>query len=277
MGQEAVGVATCACLRRDDYLVPYMSRSYLLGKGLDLKALLAEQFGRATGCNRGVSGESHVSDPNLRIIGRGGVLGGGYPIAVGLGYAAKMRGKGETVICQSGEGATNRGSFHESLNMASVWNLPIVFICENNYYAEFTPLFKQMKVADVSVRAQAYDIPGVTVDGNDILAVHEVMRDAVQRARDGSGPTLVEAKTYRWRGHYEGDPMAYRTAEELEEWKRKDPLQRFRDELLRRKALDQGPIDRIEKEVQAKLTEAINFALESPLPSREDVLTSVYA
>ncbi|MBI4294714.1 MAG: thiamine pyrophosphate-dependent dehydrogenase E1 component subunit alpha [Chloroflexi bacterium] len=277
MGQEAAGVATCACLKEGDYLVPYLSRSYLLGKGIGLKEFVAEIFGRTTGVNQGKGGEGHIHVPERRIFGMSGIVGGGFGISTGLGYAARMRDKSEIVVHQFGEGASCRGSFHEALNLASVWALPIVYICENNCYAEFTPQTGQMNIKDVSLRAKAYGMPGTTVDGNDVLAVYDVVSEAVRRAREGKGPSLVEAKTYRWRGHYEGDPMVYRTVEELEEWKKKDPVPRFRECLLGSKVFDQAQASAIEKEIAQELQDAVEFALESPWPTQEDIVVGAFA
>jgi len=278
IGQEAVGTAACACVTADDYVVPYTNRAFHVARGVDLKLLVAEIFGKTTGYCKGLAGEAHVAALDHKLLGMSGIVGGQMPIAVGLGYATKVKGKGEVVLCNLGDGASSQGCCHESLNMASVWDLPVVFVCDNNLYAEFTPQREQMNIEDISVRAQAYGIPGETVDGNDVLAVYEAVARAVERARAGKGPTLIEAKTYRWRGHFEGDPTRYRDPGELEEWKARDPIPRFAEKLRQMNILDDKKAEEVEKDVAAKVAEAIEFALEGPSPSRHDILSaSVYA
>jgi TPP-dependent pyruvate/acetoin dehydrogenase alpha subunit len=278
LGHEATGAALSVLLRPEDYLIPYhRSRVSMLGKGLDLKLLTAEIFGKTTGICKGKSGEAHIADAKLGILGTSGIIGGNIPIAVGVAYAVKLREKGGVVVCGFGEGGSCRGSFHESLNMASVWDLPVVFYCENNFYAEFTPQHMEMKIKDVADRAKAYAIPGIVADGNDVLNMVEVLGEAISRARKGKGPSLVEAKTYRFRGHYEGDPQDYKDPEEVKYWKQRDAVDRFQKKLLQGGILDPAKIEAIEKKVAEKIQEALNFAQEGPLPSREDILRDVYA
>lgn len=278
LGQEATGVAIGECLKKEDYLVPYFrSRASLIAKGMDLKGLTAEIFGKKTGVCQGRSGEAHIADPSLGILGAGGIIGSPIPIAMGLAYAARLEGKGQVVVCGFGDGATSRGSFHESVNMAAVMGLPIVFVCENNLYAEFSPTSVQMRIKDIFKRAEAYGIPGVGVDGNDLIAVYGVVKEAVDRARGGQGPTLIEAKTYRWHGHFEGDPCKYRPEGELEIWQKKDPLPFYQNELRAMKILDPQKVEEVEGRVRGLIEQALEFAFASPLPTREEIMEYVYA
>jgi TPP-dependent pyruvate/acetoin dehydrogenase alpha subunit len=277
LGQEAAGMALSVLLGPEDYLIPsHRSRHWMIGRGVALKILTAEIFGKTTGCCKGKSGEIHMADSKLGILGSSGIVGGNIPIAVGVAYAVKLRGKGGVAVCGFGEGASCRGSFHESLNMASVWDLPIVFYCENNLYAEFTPQHMEMKIKDVADRAKAYGIPGIVADGNDVMNMVEVLDEAIARARNGQGPSLVEAKTYRYRGHYEGDPQEYKNPEEVNYWKQRDPIENFQKKLLTGGILDQTKIDAVERKVQDQISEALKFAEEGPLPSRDDLLRDVY-
>jgi len=278
LGQEATGVAIGECLKREDYLVPYFrSRSSLIAKGLDLARLTAEILGKKTGCCQGRSGEAHIAEPYLGIIGAGGIIGSPIPIAVGLGYACYLTGKEQVVVCGFGDGATSRGSFHESINMAAVTHLPVVFVCENNLYAEFSPQAVQMNIKDIYKRADAYGIPGVSVDGNDLLAVYEIIEEAVQRARAGEGPTLVESRTYRWHGHFEGDACKYRPEGELEAWQKKDPLPFYQNQLMEMKVIDSAQAEEAENKIREMIEKAFEFAYASPMPTREEIMEFVYA
>lgn len=278
VGQEATGAVLGSVLKESDYLVPYhRSRSSLLGKGLDVKTLIAEILGRTTGCCKGKGGEAHIGVPHLGILGTGGIIGSNIPIALGIAYAIKLKKSDQVVACGFGEGGSNRGAFHESLNMASLWSLPVVFICENNRYAEFTPVERQMKIQDVAQRAAGYGIPGVVVDGNDVDSVYPELEKALKRARSGEGPTLIESKTYRIRGHYEGDPLRYRPKEELEEWKNRDPVIIMRSKLVEKQYLTGEEIEALEKDIEKEVEEAIDYALNSPFPAKEDILADVYA
>lgn len=277
IGQEATGVAISECLHKEDYLVPYFrSRSSLIAKGMNLSELTAEIFGKKTGCCKGRSGEGHVAEPALGMIGAGGVIGSSIPIGVGLAYAASLEGKNRVVACCFGDGATSRGSFHEAINMASAMNLPIVFVCENNLYAEFSNISIQTKIKDIFRRAEAYGIPGVMVDGCDPIAVYETMADSVERARKGEGPTLIEAKSYRWRGHFEGDPCEYRPKAELENWIKKDPLILYQNKLREMKIINSKKIDEAERQARDAIEKAIQFAFESPFPTLEEIKEGVY-
>jgi TPP-dependent pyruvate/acetoin dehydrogenase alpha subunit len=272
LGQEATGAGAVSCLRRDDYLVPYFrSRVSLLAKGMTVAAMMAEICGRTTGCSRGLGGEAHMADPDLRILGTGGVIGSPIPIATGIAYAARMRGAGEVVLCGFGDGSTSEGAFHEAVNMAAVMALPIVFLCENNLYAEFSGPGVQMRVKTIAERAAAYGIPGVTVDGTDAIAVRAAMRPAIERARAGDGPTLVEALTTRWRGHYEGDPQSYRPTGETERLRDRDGVATIRRQLSGAGLLDDRLVAQCEDEVRAEIDTAVEAAFSAPEPTLEDL------
>ena len=277
VGEEAIAVGVCAHLRDDDYITStHRGHGHLIAKGGDLKLMMAELFGKKTGYCKGKGGSMHIADVELGILGANGIVGGGIPIATGAGLSIKYRGTDQVVACFFGDGAANQGTFHEGLNMASIWKLPVIFVCENNHYGISFHQSKSMNVADIADRAAAYDIPGVVVDGNDVIAVYEAAEEAVKRARAGEGPTLIECKTYRHRGHFEGDPMVYRPKEEFEAWLEKDPLPRFEAKLLEMGILTKEKIEQIEKDIEAKLEEAIKFAEESPFPAPEELTEDVY-
>jgi TPP-dependent pyruvate/acetoin dehydrogenase alpha subunit len=278
LGQEATGAGAAIALRREDYLVPYhRSRVSLLAKGMSLASMMAEICGKATGCCGGFAGEAHMADPDLRILGAGGIIGSPIPIAIGLAYAARLRGAGEVVLCGFGDGATSRGAFHEAVNMAAVMSLPVVFLCENNQYAEFSPSSVQMRVKTVAERAAAYGIPGITVDGVDALAVNAVVAPALEHARSGGGPTLIEAMTTRWRGHYEGDPQRYRDPQEVEAALRRDGLAVMTGRLQTAGVLTAAALARFEAEVTAEIDGAVQAAFDAPEPTLEDLKRIVYA
>ncbi|MCD6453443.1 MAG: thiamine pyrophosphate-dependent dehydrogenase E1 component subunit alpha, partial [Dehalococcoidales bacterium] len=228
-GEEAIAVGSCATLNTDDYITStHRGHGHLIAKGGKTDLMMAELFGKRTGYCKGKGGSMHVADVDIGMLGANGIVGAGLGIADGAALAAKMRGTKQVAISFMGDGATNRGTFHEGINLAAIWSLPVVFIVENNMYAEITPITDTCKLANVSDRAVSYGISGKTVDGNDVLAVYETVAEAVAKARKGEGPTLIECKTYRWRGHFEGDAMTYRTKVEFEDWKKRDPIPRFR-------------------------------------------------
>jgi TPP-dependent pyruvate/acetoin dehydrogenase alpha subunit len=237
---------------------------------------MAELAARTTGYCGGKGGSLHMTDFDLGILGANGIVGGGIPIAVGAGLAFQQKREPRVALSFFGDGATNEGSFHEALNLAGLWKLPVIFFCENNLYGEGTPQNKQAPVADLAIRASSYAMPGVTVDGNDVLAVYEATKAAAERARSGAGPTLIEGKTYRQRGHYEGDPMVYRTKAEMDEWKGRDPVIAFRKRLLGEAGIPEAEIVALEKDVQARLDEAVTYAASSPKPAPETALAGVY-
>ncbi len=230
IGQEGSSTGVCSVLRPDDYLTTtHRGHGHVIAKGGDLKRMVAELMGRKTGYCKGKGGSMHIADFSLGILGANGVVAGGFPIIVGAGLSIKLRRTDQVAVCFFGDGASNRGPFHEALNMASIWKLPILFVCENNCYASTTKTSYACSVIDIAARAKGYGIPGVSVDGNDVLAVRSAATEAVARARKGEGPTLLENKTYRRRGHFEGDPQRYRDPAEVAEWERKnDPIVRFR-------------------------------------------------
>ncbi len=277
VGQEATAVGACAALEPTDVITStHRGHGHLVAKGGEPKYMMAELAARTTGYCGGKGGSLHMTDFNLGILGANGIVGGGIPIAVGAALAFQQRKEPRVALSFFGDGATNEGSFHEALNLAGLWKLPVVFFCENNLYGEGTPQAKQAPVADLAIRASSYAMPGVTVDGNDVLAVYEATKTAVDRARAGGGPTLVEGKTYRQRGHYEGDPMVYRSKAEMEEWKGRDPVSGFRARLLADARVAETEVVAIEKAVQLALDEAVSFAASSPKPAPETALAGVY-
>ena len=278
VGQEAAAVGACLALRPGDTITStHRGHGHLIGKGGDPRYMMAELAARSPGYCLGRGGSLHISDFNLGILGANGIVGGGIPIAVGAALSFAMRHEPHVALSFFGDGAINEGSFHEAANQAGVWKLPVIFFCENNLYGEGTPQAKQAAVSDLAVRAQAYGFPGVIVDGNDILAVYQATLQAAERARGGAGPTLIEAKTYRMRGHYEGDPQVYRAAEEIEAWKAKDPIPSFRGLLVRSGIFNDGELEEIEGSVFAQLDDAVRFASSAPKPEIKDALAGVYA
>ena len=278
LGQEACAAGVCAALRADDTIVTtHRGRGHFIAKGMPLRPMMAEMFGRATGIGGGRGGEMHAADPSVGILGGNGIVGGGIPLAVGAAYASVLDGLDRVSVAFFGEGASNQGAFHESLNIAAAWTLPVIFVCENNLYAEMTPWRETTGQVDVAARAAGYGMPGEIVDGNDVLAVLRATTTAVARARAGQGPTLLELKTYRWGGHFQGDPCKYRTREEEAEWKARDPMRLFRNEILASQALGEDALNRIDGDVAVEIAEAIEFALASPDPAPESALLNVYA
>jgi pyruvate dehydrogenase E1 component alpha subunit len=277
IGQEAVPVGVCSVLRPDDYISnTHRGHGQALAKGADLKPFMAEIYGRRDGYCRGKAGSMHIACKELGIIGSNGVVGGGIPISLGTAFASQYQGNDRVTVCFFGDGATNEGTFHESLNLAAVWNLPIVFCCENNRWAEFTPQKIHTKLEDLSRRAEAYGIPGVTVDGDDVLKVREAAEKAVGKARKGEAPTLLECKTHRWFGHFAGDSQKYRDPKEIEEVRKFDPILRFQNLLLEMKHLTPEQVKKMEDQLRAEIDEAVAFAENSPVPGKDDVLQDVY-
>jgi len=277
-GEEAVAVGVCSNLNVDDYITStHRGHGHCIAKGADLRRTMAEILGKKTGYCKGKGGSMHIADFAVGMLGATAVVGAGLPIAVGAGLSAKLRKTSQVVACFFGEGASNQGTFHESINMASVWALPVVFVCENNLYAMGTRQSRIMSIQNVADRAAAYGIPGVMVDGNDVLVVYEAARTAVERARAGKGPTLIECKTYRHKGHSRVDSGKYRPKEEVEEWLGKDPIKRFRQAMLGNGILTQTELEHVEKEVADEVADAVKFALDSPYPEGKEALENVYA
>jgi pyruvate dehydrogenase E1 component alpha subunit len=280
IGEEATAVGACAGLRDDDYITStHRGHGHVIAKGADVKFMMAELFGKTSGYCKGKGGSMHIADVDIGILGANGIAGGGLPIAVGAALSSKCRKTDQVTVCFFGDGASNNGTFHESLNLAAVHKLPVVFVCENNQYGISTAQKKHQTIKDVSVRSTAYDIPGVTIDGNDVMAVHEAVSKAVQRARSGIGPTLVECKTYRWRGHHEGDPNQgerYRNKKDIRPWMEKCPIKRFEGLLLNEKILTQPKIDGIKEALRKEIEEAVEFANNSPFPKDQDIYEDVF-
>jgi len=278
IGEEAVAAGAIAHLRTDDYILStHRGHGHLIAKGGKTDLMMAELFAKKTGYNLGKGGSMHIADVDIGILGAMGIVGSGIPIATGAGLSAKMRGTDQVTICFFGDGASNIGRFHEGINMASIWSLPVIFICENNLYAVSVPQSYSMKIRDVADRAVSYGIPGVSVDGMNVIAVHETAGEAVARARRGEGPTLIECKTYRYRGHAEGLPSPYRTKEELEEWMKKDPIESYTAKLIEMKVLTKKQANDIDQEMLEEMDQAVKFAQESPFPKPEETLENVYA
>ncbi len=278
IGQEASAVGVCSCLRKDDYLTTtHRGHGHMIAKGADLKKMVAEIFGKKTGYCKGKGGSMHIADFSLGILGANGVVAGGLPIVTGAGVSIKMRKTDQVAVCFFGDGAANRGTVHEAMNMASIWKLPIVFVIENNHYASTTPQNYACSVNDIYSRSASYNIPGTAVDGNNFLKVREVTLKAVQRARKGEGPSVIENKTYRFRGHFEGDPQKYRTESEVDAWKNKnDPVKRFADYLARKKILTKELNQQIWHEVETELKKAVAFAEQSPYPEPQEALDDLF-
>jgi acetoin:2,6-dichlorophenolindophenol oxidoreductase subunit alpha len=279
IGQEAVPTGVCAHLRPNDYISStHRGHGDVIAKGARLDRMMAELYGKKTGYCKGKGGSMHIADLELGILGANGIVGAGIPIATGTALAFKMRRTDQVAVCFFGDGGSNTGAFHEGLNLASVWNLPVVFVCENNQFAESTPQRVHQKIKDIAVRAVAYDIPGETVDGMDVLEVYRVAGEAIARARSGGGPALVECKTYRFYGHYVGDPgTAYRRPEDIEEWRQRDPIPAFARRLVAEGVATEAEIESIDGTVRREVEEAIQFAEASPEPDLEDALQDIYA
>ncbi|HYA36239.1 MAG TPA: thiamine pyrophosphate-dependent dehydrogenase E1 component subunit alpha [Candidatus Binataceae bacterium] len=282
IGEEASSTGVCAALRKTDRITSnHRGHGHLIAKGGTLKQMMAEIFGKKTGYCKGKGGSMHIVDYSLGILGANGIVGAGLPIATGSALAAVIAGKDDVTACFFGDGASNEGTFHESLNLAAVWKLPVIFVCENNGFGEFTPMQTVTSVRDIAQRAKAYNIPGVIVDGNNVVEVYQATTEAVARARAGEGPTLLECKTYRWEGHVVGEQAfigeeGYRQKSEIEEWKRKCPIIRYEQFLLSDAKLSKAEITKIVDETRAELDEAVKFARESALPDVSEVTTDVF-
>jgi pyruvate dehydrogenase E1 component alpha subunit len=255
----------------------YRGHGQALAKGLDPKQAMAELLGRKTGCNQGKGGSMHFTDPDIGLLGENAIVGAGVPIAVGAAMVAQLDKTGRVAITFFGDGAVNQGAFHEAMNMAAIWDLPIIFFCENNLYSEMTPIKDMVNVAQLADRAAAYGMHAVTVDGYDPIAVYEVTQAAVERARGGGGPTFIEAMTYRLFGHMVGDTEPYRTKAEVEAWRKRDPITTFPKQLIDEFGLTEADIEAVTAEVEAELAEISRFALESPWPDVSKIAEDVFA
>ena len=277
VGEEGSAVGACAALEKGDYITStHRGHGHCIAMGGDVKRMLAEIAGRSTGYCKGKGGSMHIADIDLGIIGANGIVGGGIPIAMGAGIALVNQNKKNVIVCFFGDGASNIGSFHEAVNMASIWDLPVIFFCENNLYGISGHTKDTMNIKDVSERAKAYGIAGVTVDGNNILEVYSATKEARERAISGGGPTLLEAKTYRWLGHWHADPCRYRTEEEVEEWKKKCPIKFLRRHLTGEGLFTEEQLDEVENEIKTEIEQTEQFALNSPEPDPEEALEDVY-
>lgn len=278
IGQEAVAVGACSWLRVDDLVYGgHRSHGHAIAKGADIDRLMAEIAGRATGCCGGKGGSMHIVASETGFITATGVVGGTIPLALGAAFAAKEKKRGQVAMVFFGDGAGQAGPFHESLNIASLWRLPVIFVCENNGYAEFTPLSAHTKVERLARHAKTYGIPAGTVDGNDLFAVREAMRKAVEKCRTGKGPVFVECLTHRMRGHYEGDPAKYRALAQLAEWKKKDPIARAARALKSKRVVTDKELAAIERDARDRVEKAAEFALSSPWPVPSEVDSQVTA
>lgn len=278
IGQEAIVVGTCYGLRREDYICPlHRDLGAFLVKGVKPKHLIAQIFGKRDGLSRGKDSYLHSGVPELGIFGNTSMLGANLPVACGIAYGFKLRGEDHVVLGYFGEGAASVGDTHEAMNFAGIHKLPVIFVCENNFYAYSVPVEKQMAIADVADRAAGYGFPGTTCYGNDLLAVFHATRHAIERARRGEGPTLIEFKTYRWHGHSEHDKAFYRSEEELLEWKSRDPIPQFETYLKEKKILSEEDLGEITRRIQQEIDEAVQFAEENPYPEPESALEDLYA
>lgn len=278
VGEEASGVASCMALNSDDLITStHRGHSQVIGKGIDLNKMMAELLGKYTGYCKGKGGSMHIADVEAGNLGANGVVGGGHGIAVGAALTQQMKKTGKIVLCFFGDGASNEGSFHEALNLASVWKLPVIFYCENNLYGMSVPIEKSMNIKDIAKRADSYGIPGYIVDGNDAVAVYNTVKEASEYVRSGKGPVLIESKTYRWLGHSKSDAQIYRSKEEVEEWKKKCPIKRFRKYMLENNISTEEELDTIEKNARQAIEDAVEFANNSPNPPIETVTEDVYA
>jgi acetoin:2,6-dichlorophenolindophenol oxidoreductase subunit alpha len=280
VGEEAVAVGVCANLTNADRVTStHRGHGHCIAKGADIKRMMAELFGRVDGYCKGKGGSMHIADFGVGMLGANGIVGGGLPLATGAALAAQLEGKGNVAVCFFGDGAVAEGEFHEALNISSVWKLPIVFVCENNQYAANNAVQVQHRITDVAVHAGSYGFPGITTDGNDVMAVLQTTRSAIDRARRGEGPTLVECKTYRWHFHAMRNvpPPETRPATEIAAWKERDPIARLAADLIAQRMLTESDLGGLQRQVHADLQDAVAFADASPFPDPKDILTDMFS
>jgi len=276
-GEEAIAVGVCAHLTDRDFITStHRGHGHCIAKGVDVKPMMAEIYGKATGACKGKGGSMHIADVEKGMLGANGIVGAGGPLACGSGLMAKTLGTDQVTVCFFGDGAAEQGTMHESMNLASIWKLPVVFVCENNGYAESTPWGYHCAAKDISDRAVAYDMPGATVDGTDFFAVYEAAAEGIGRARRGEGPSLIEARGFRYYGHFQGDATLYFTEEEKARNRANDPIDKFRKAVLDRKLLTEEELAEIDAKTRAAVEAAVEFAVESPLPDPAEVTTDVY-
>jgi pyruvate dehydrogenase E1 component alpha subunit len=278
IGEEAIATGVCSNLNDDDFITStHRGHGHIVAKGGDINFMMAELFGKATGYGKGKGGSMHIADATKGILGANGIVGAGHNISVGAAFSAQYRGTKQVCVCFFGDASTNQGTFHESLNLASTWKLPVVFVCENNLYGISVSQSRHQAIKDISVRAVSYNMPGVTIDGNDVFAVSEAAKDGIKRARNGEGPTLIECKTYRQRGHFEGDPGTYKPVAEQEAWLKKDPIPRMEKYLLENNIINEEELKSIQLDMDKELEDAVKFANDSPYPSSESIGEDVYS
>ena len=278
VGQEAVAVGVCAHLAKEDYVTStHRGHGHCIAKGVEIKAIMAEMFAKKTGCCKGMGGSMHIADFGVGMLGANAIVGAGIPIATGAGWSCKARYPGRVSVAFFGEGAANEGAFHEGINLAAVWRLPVVFVCENNLYNFSVHYKKTMLLDNVADRAAAYGIPGQVVDGMDLLAVYGAAGEAIKRARQGDGPTLLECKTYRFMGHSRFEPAGYRSKEEVEAWKKRDPIPMFREWLLKSLLASEAEFEEIDNAVTKEIEAAVAFAEQSPDPEPDDYAPYIFA
>ena len=276
-GEEAVAVGTCVNLTDDDYIIStHRGHGHCISKEVDINSMMAEIHGKATGTCNGKGGSMHIADVGKGMLGANGIVGGGPPLACGAGLTSKIKGTNRVTVCYFGDGASNQGTTLESMNLAGIWKLPVIFVCENNQYAETTSPKYSVAGGDIAARARGFGMPGVKVDGKDVFAVYEAMHEAVELARRGDGPSFIEADTYRYYGHFEGDAMTYRTKEEVKSYRKKDCIKQFRETVLNKKLLGADELESIDNRAKQTIEEAVRFAEESPFPPPEEILTDVY-
>lgn len=280
MGEEAIATGVCAALKEDDYIgSTHRGHGHLVARGAEIDRMMAEILGKKTGYSNGKGGSMHIMAMDKGILGANGIVGGEIPIATGAAYTAKYKGTDQVAVSFMGDSSTNEGTFHESINMAAAWDLPCVYVIENNLYGISVDIRDVTNTPDLAVRAKAYDIPGVVVDGMDVIAVYEAALEAVERARRGEGPTLIECKTYRWQGHHVGDPATYRkrrSETEKEDWMARCPVAALRKEMLEAGIVKEDEIVALEEKVEAEIQEAVKFAADSPYPDPEEAFTDVF-
>ncbi len=280
LGEEAIATGVCAALNEEDYIgSTHRGHGHLVARGADTDRMMAEILGKKTGYSNGKGGSMHIMAMDKGILGANGIVGGEIPIATGAAYSAKYRGTNQVAVSFMGDSATNEGTFHESINMAAAWDLPCIYVIENNLYGISVDIRDVTNTPDLAVRAQAYNIPGVVVDGMDVAAVYEAAKKAVERARKGEGPTLIECKTYRWQGHHVGDPATYRkrrSETEKEDWMKKDPIPALKEAVLKAGIASEEDFDKLDRLVEDEIQAAVQFAVESEYPPAEDAYTDVF-
>jgi pyruvate dehydrogenase E1 component alpha subunit len=276
-GEEAMATGVCAHLTKKDYVTStHRGHGHCIAKGADIRLMMAELYGKSTGLCKGKGGSMHIADVDIGMLGANGIVGAGGPLACGSGLMAKTLGTDQVTVCFFGDGAAEQGTMHEAMNLACCWKLPVVFVCENNGFAESTPCGYHCAAKNISDRGVAYDMPGITVDGSDFFAVYEAAEEAIDRARRGQGPSLLECRGFRYYGHFIGDPMIYVTEEDQKRNRARDPIETFKKRILERKLLTEEEVAEIDAKVAASIEEAVKFGQESPLPDNKEVLTDVY-